>query len=121
MARTTLETQILKVRKQRELLDKKEKELLAKTNGSAINKILQIAKKEGVTLEQITEAMTNGKKAKAHKVKTTKGPLAGKKVPPKYRNPANNLQTWTGRGISPSWINELKSRGEIDLALIPPA
>ena len=119
MAKTTTETQLSRIRKQRELLDQKEKALLAKTNGAAINKILQLAKKEGVTLEQISEAMGRGKKPNVRKAKATKGHLAGRKVPPKYRNPTNNAQTWSGRGVSPLWIRELKSRGEIELALIP--
>jgi DNA-binding protein H-NS len=28
----------------------------------------------------------------------------GKKVAPKYRNPANAEETWTGRGIKPKWL-----------------
>ncbi|MGD9882671.1 MAG: H-NS family nucleoid-associated regulatory protein [Reyranella sp.] len=30
--------------------------------------------------------------------------LKGKKVPPKYRNPANRGETWTGRGLRPRWM-----------------
>jgi DNA-binding protein H-NS len=30
--------------------------------------------------------------------------MAGKKVKPKYRNPANRAETWTGRGRSPLWM-----------------
>src|SRR5689334_16095027 len=30
--------------------------------------------------------------------------LAGKKVPPKYRNPADKGETWTGRGRQPLWL-----------------
>ncbi len=33
----------------------------------------------------------------------TASPLAGQKVPPKYRDPATG-QTWTGRGKPPLWI-----------------
>jgi DNA-binding protein H-NS len=37
------------------------------------------------------------------------GGKAGKKkptskVPPKYRNPANASETWTGRGRKPTWL-----------------
>lgn len=31
-------------------------------------------------------------------------PLAGTKVAPKYRNPANRLETWSGRGLRPGWL-----------------
>lgn len=30
----------------------------------------------------------------------------GKKVQAKYRNPADNSQTWSGRGRQPKWIAE---------------
>src|ERR1700682_1829257 len=33
-----------------------------------------------------------------------KGPLAGRKVAAKYRNPANTKETWAGRGMKPKWI-----------------
>ncbi|MDX2298920.1 MAG: H-NS histone family protein [Xanthomonadaceae bacterium] len=35
----------------------------------------------------------------------------GTKVPPKYRNPANPDQTWTGRGKRPRWFNEALAKG----------
>jgi len=34
-----------------------------------------------------------------------------KKVAPKYRNPADESQTWTGRGREPLWIKELVEKG----------
>jgi len=33
------------------------------------------------------------------------------KVDPKYRNPANPLQTWTGRGLPPKWLQALIASG----------
>ncbi len=33
-----------------------------------------------------------------------RGPKKGTKVAPKYRNPANRLETWTGRGRQPRWV-----------------
>ncbi len=35
----------------------------------------------------------------------------GKKVAPKYRNPADSNQAWTGRGVSPKWIQALVESG----------
>lgn len=32
--------------------------------------------------------------------------------PPKYRNPANPDQTWTGRGRRPRWIDEALKAGK---------
>lgn len=35
-----------------------------------------------------------------------------KKVsPPKYRNPADSDQTWTGRGRTPQWVKDLEAAG----------
>jgi DNA-binding protein H-NS len=42
-----------------------------------------------------------------------------KPVAPKYRNPADGSQTWTGRGRKPKWIAEaLDSGGTLDDFLI---
>ena len=36
-----------------------------------------------------------------------KSPLKGRKVPPKYRNPANRSETWSGRGARPRWLQAI--------------
>ena len=42
-----------------------------------------------------------------------------KPVAPKYRNPADGSQTWTGRGRKPKWVEEaLASGGTLDDFLI---
>jgi DNA-binding protein H-NS len=42
-------------------------------------------------------------------------------IPPKYRNPQNSLETWTGRGRFPAWVKELKEAGgNLDACLIDP-
>ena len=35
----------------------------------------------------------------------------GNKVAPKYRNPNDNSQTWTGRGVAPKWMQALVNAG----------
>lgn len=40
--------------------------------------------------------------------KAIKGKRAS--VAPKYRNPQNSAQTWTGRGRSPVWVAEWKTK-----------
>jgi DNA-binding protein H-NS len=35
----------------------------------------------------------------------------GSKVAPKYRNPHNLDQTWTGRGVKPRWLVALVNEG----------
>lgn len=43
----------------------------------------------------------------------------GSKGAPKYANPADPSQTWTGRGRKPNWINDALAQGKSldDLAL----
>ena len=85
-----------------------------------------MARDAGLTADDISKAFDSGKSVKASKVPkgakasgvAKKGALAGKKVPAKYRNPANPEQTWTGRGVSPAWVQELKLAGTLDAALI---
>ncbi len=120
MARTTVANQLAAIRKQRELLDKKEQALKLKSHDKVLTKIVALAKEAGLTVADITKALNSGKTAKAGKAPKAgkKGVLAGKKVAPKYRNPANPEQTWTGRGVSPTWVQALKAAGTLDSALI---
>lgn len=40
-------------------------------------------------------------------------------IPPKYRNPANPQETWSGRGRQPVWVRELIAKGgTLDSTLI---
>lgn len=120
MARTTVANQLAAIRKQREMLDKKEQALKSKSHDKVLAKIVALAKEAGLTAADITKALSAGKPAKAGKASKVakKGALAGKKVAPKYRNPANPEQTWTGRGVSPTWVQALKAAGTLDSALI---
>lgn len=122
MARTTVANQLAAIKKQREALEKKEQAIKAKSHDKVLVKIVQMAKEAGLTAADITKVLDAGKLAKgtkaATKKVTAKGKLAGKKIAPKYRNPANPDQTWTGRGVSPTWIQELKAAGTLESALI---
>jgi DNA-binding protein H-NS len=120
MARSTVANQLAAIRKQRELLDKKEQALKSKSNEKVLSQIVIMAKEAGLSAADIAKAMSSSKSAKAGKAPQAvkKGALAGKKVAPKYRNPANPEQTWTGRGVSPAWVQALKTAGILDSALI---
>ncbi|WP_445322487.1 H-NS histone family protein [Roseobacter sp. HKCC-CH-9208] len=47
------------------------------------------------------------------------GRKAGAKVAPRYRNPSNPDQTWTGRGRKPLWVVDALNSGKSldDLAI----
>ena len=59
------------------------------------SKITKFAKAEGYTLEELFGMSGN----------------LGK-VAPKYRNPANPKETWTGRGKHPRWMAALIAKGK---------
>ncbi len=104
------------------MLKKREAALSKSKQSKALAKIVQLAKESGLTAEDIVGALKTGKATKVVKgvpKKTArKNPAAGKTVAPKYRNPANPAQTWTGRGKSPTWVAAMKAAGTLDSALI---
>ena len=76
----------------------------------------KLAKAEGYTIEELfgdAPAAPRARKA----TKATKAPAktAGRKlgkVAPKYRNPANPSETWSGRGRQPRWLAALVQKGK---------
>jgi DNA-binding protein H-NS len=70
------------------------------------SRILKFAKSEGYSIEELFGTVgaatpTRGKATK--KASPTAGRKLGK-VAPKYRNPANTKETWSGRGKQPRWL-----------------
>ena len=128
MARTSPVSQLEKIRAARIKLEKEEQRLMSRGHDKALAQIVQIAHSAGLSAADITAAL--GGKAKGKKVaaKTvgTKAPkakraTAGKKVAPKYRDPANAANTWTGRGRMPLWVQGLHSAGTLASAEIKTA
>ncbi len=75
------------------------------------SKITKFARAEGYTLEELFGTPT----ARTAKASAKPGPRAGRKlgkVAPKYRNPANPKETWTGRGKHPRWMAALIAKGK---------
>jgi DNA-binding protein H-NS len=86
-------------------------------------KVMAILKKEGLSLQDLVKAGPSGpgpRAAKKGKAKA-KGGSTGRKIAPKYRNPNNHAEVWTGRGVSPKWVRELMAQGMTkEQMLIPP-
>ncbi len=127
MARTTVEAQLAKLKKQREAIEAKEKALLARANDKVIAEIVALAKKHNVTIDELSDAMDTAKRKRSAKGtrhvekmprRAAKTSDKRTKVAPKYRNPSDANQTWTGRGMSPLWVKALKAAGTLDAALI---
>ena len=118
---TNVASQLAQIKKQKEALLKKEQALLSKSHDKVLTQIVKLAKDAGLTASDITSAMGAGKPAKAKAAKVTKKSGPRGKVAPKYQNPENPRQKWSGRGVSPKWIADLKAAGTLDTALIAPA
>lgn len=92
------------------------------------SKLTALAKAEGYTVEELfgdkttasVAGTSDGAPARKAGRKTAKKKAAAKgaaparkvgKVPPKFRNPANPAETWTGRGKQPRWLAAYTSKG----------
>lgn len=74
----------------------------------------QQAKEKGFSLADLLTARATEKVAGKKGGKTATG-----SVPPKYRNPKNAAETWTGRGRMPGWVKAFKEvGGNLDECLI---
>lgn len=91
---------------------------VAKLQASALREIVALARPAGITATEIAQALAAAPSGGASSGGTRRSSLAGRKVAPKYRNPADASQTWTGRGVAPKWAAELKKAGQLDKALI---
>lgn len=95
---------------------KKQQTIVAKR--PAITKVraqlTKLAKANGYTLEEVAgvAAPTRGRTSKASKAAPAKAVRKLGKVAPKYRNPANPKETWTGRGKQPRWMAALTKKGK---------
>ncbi|MDO8268174.1 MAG: H-NS histone family protein [Moraxellaceae bacterium] len=83
----------------RELIDRKQKDAVV----TAKAEIEKIAADVGMSVEELL-GLQAGKAAR-------KAPKDKKPVPVKYRNPKDHTQTWSGRGKSPRWLQEILNNG----------
>lgn len=81
------------------------------------------AKASGYTLAELFGTASPSTTRKSFRSsKGTGQKTTGTKVPPKYRNPADASQTWTGRGKQPRWVVDAIAAGAtLDSLRIAPA
>jgi DNA-binding protein H-NS len=138
---TSLMSQLAKLRKEKELIEKKERALLSKTNSHAVSQIKAIMKQSGLTLEALLAGLRvkselgkieqgagskpkNSKQTKPSSRTKSKGQTkprvsrAGIKVPIKFKHPSKSELTWTGRGKTPAWVSELEKAGKLEAAKV---
>lgn len=74
---------------------------------AALEAAEKAAKAHGFSLSDITGGGANTAAKKPRKAPKAKGNVN----PPKYRNPENPDQTWTGKGRRPEWIKAAQAAG----------
>ena len=62
-------------------------------------------------IEELAYAAGFGSAQEVLGIKSKRGRSAGYTVKPKYRNPWDASQTWTGRGRKPRWVVEALDEG----------
>lgn len=81
-------------------------------------KLARLAKDSGYTLQELfgtgasAPASAAPAASKPGRRKAAKPAGTGRKVAPKYRNPNDASQTWTGRGKAPLWFGALIDSGK---------
>ncbi|MFO1220952.1 MAG: H-NS histone family protein [Burkholderiaceae bacterium] len=84
---------------QKEALDKRIAETRRSERSEAIQRIKKMMAEYGLTAADLN--------AKTPAPRATR---KGKKVPPKYRDPASG-NTWSGRGLQPKWLKAALESG----------
>lgn len=77
----------------------------SKQRDAAIKAAKKVAKDHGFDLSELLDAAPKQRGRK--KTAAKKAPL-----PPKYKNPANPAQTWSGRGRRPEWFKAAEKAGK---------
>lgn len=96
LKRLTEEAEVLIASKKDEAID------------NAYNDVIAIAESVGLTIEQLLEVGAQKRKKSLRKA-----------VEPRYKNPKNAEETWTGRGKKPRWlVAELETGAKLEDFLI---
>lgn len=109
MSAKELEALIAQANKRRAVLKKR------KPVAEVRKRLEQIARAEGYSIAELfgTRSASAAAPAAPRAAKATRKPskMAGSKVAPKYRNPANESETWSGRGKQPRWLAAYTAQG----------
>lgn len=108
MSAKQLEALIAQANKRRAVLKKR------KPVATVRKRLEQIARAEGYSIAELFGSRGTAAPAPAPRAaKGTRKPskMAGSKVAPKYRDPANAANTWSGRGKQPRWLASYTAQG----------
>ena len=85
-----------------------------KAQEEGLKKIKLIAAEYGLTATELRGISSTKRSATRKKVAKKRGPVA-----PKYRDPSNAENTWTGRGRKPKWVEMfLNNGGRLDQIIL---
>lgn len=98
------EMSVKQLEKLKKDIEKQIERLETKRLDEARAEAAKIAAKFGVDISELAKGSTRRK--------TTKAKSSRPKGEPKYANPANPSQTWTGRGRKPKWVQEWIDAGK---------
>jgi DNA-binding protein H-NS len=112
MSAKELAALISQATKRRSLLSKR------KPVATVRKRLEQIARAEGYSIAELfgargATASTSTGPAPARRATRKPSKMAGNKVAPKYRNPENENETWSGRGKQPRWLQAHTSKGRV--------
>lgn len=79
-------------------------------------RLTRLAEAEGYSLLELFGVKSGARPARATPAPATsakrpRGSAKGSKVAPKYRNPDNPTETWSGRGVHPRWMSAAIAKG----------
>lgn len=83
-------------------VEKEIKNFKNRARDAAMKDLQAVAKKHGITVDEIIGKKGKGRKAAA---------------PAKYRNPDDSSQTWSGRGRQPQWYKAAIAKGKTPKSL----
>ncbi|OWQ78079.1 H-NS family nucleoid-associated regulatory protein [Stenotrophomonas maltophilia] len=112
----TIDLTKLSPKELRSLISEAEKQrtkVLTRPKAAAMRaKINQYVKDHGYTIDELYGHPSPASSEKSQKRSGRKvAKPAGNKVAPKYRNPSDPSETWTGRGRQPRWMAALVAEG----------
>lgn len=88
-----LKAELAKIEKAIEAAESRERQ-------TALDKVRSVAKQHGFELTELVDGAGGGRR------RGTRNTRPKAKVAPKYRNPNDPSQTWSGRGRTPRWMQD---------------
>lgn len=124
METSSYDKKLQKIRDNKLKLEEEEKVLLSKMNRVHVDSVVDLIKKYSLSLDDIKAALEGGRQpsrmGRKPSLKEPKQKLIKEKksVAPKYKNPQNAAEFWTGRGRAPLWAEALRTQGLLETARI---